>query len=268
MDTSVDNALAEHCDTFQIFTRNPQGWKFNSLDHSEVELFRKKLAESKLGPVVDHMPYLPNLSTPDNEMYEKSVATLVAEVQRCVELGVPYLVTHLGSHLGAGRELGLRRLGRALNEAVKYTRGKCMILLENTAGARNSMGSSFNDIKEILNTVKRKRESIGVCLDTCHLYAAGMDLHTDKGVEKTLASFESAVGFENLKVVHLNDSRSGLGSGHDRHEHIGMGYIGEKGFRAFLHHPGIKDKPWILETPEDERRDDIGNIELVRKLGK
>lgn len=268
IDNAVDNALAQHCDTFQIFTRNPQGWKFSSLDPEEVRLFRKKLEESKIDPAVDHMPYLPNLSSPQDEIYQKSVATLVAEVQRCVELGIAYLVIHLGSHLGTGRELGLKRLSYALNQAVKHTKDSTMILLENTAGTRNSMGSTFPEIKEIMASVKRKREIIGVCLDTCHTYAAGLDLHTEKGVKQTLASFDSAVGFENLKVIHLNDSRSGLGSGADRHEHIGMGYIGAVGFRAFLHHEAIRDLPWILETPVDERCNAEGNMQMVRKLGK
>jgi deoxyribonuclease-4 len=268
IDTAVDNAVQDKCDTFQIFTRNPQGWKFSDLDPEEVKLFRKKMRETGIGPAVDHMPYLPNLASPMDEIYEKSVATFVAEVERCVQLGVAYLVVHLGSHLGAGRELGLRRIGRALNEAVKFTDKSTMILLENTAGARNSMGSNFSDVKDILNTVKRKKDRIGVCLDTCHCYAAGMDLHTEKGVNQTLSNFDSTIGFENLKVIHLNDSRGGLGSGSDRHEHIGMGYIGTKGFKVFLHNEAIRELPWILETPEDERCDDAGNIQMVRKLAK
>ena len=267
LDSAIDNALALQCDTFQIFTRNPQGWKFSDLDLAEVQLFKKKRAEAKIGPVVVHMPYLPNLSTPQDEIYEKSVATLVAEVQRCVQLGVDCLVVHLGSHLGAGRELGLKRLTDALNQAVKHTKNTTQILLENTAGTTNSMGSKFVDIKEILDTVK-KTNALAVCFDTCHSYAAGFDLHTPKSVEKTLADFDATVGLRNLKVIHVNDSKNGLGSGSDRHEHIGMGYIGATGFKAFLHHDAIRELPWILETPEDERRDDKGNLEIVRKLGK
>jgi deoxyribonuclease-4 len=261
-------ALALQCDTFQIFTRNPQGWKFSSLDPEEVRLFTQKLADSKIDPAVDHMPYLPNLSSPMDEIYEKSVATLIAEVQRCVQLGVTYLVVHLGSHLGAGRQVGLKRLSYALNQGAKYAKDGTKILLENTPGTRNSMGSTFPELREILDTVKKKRENIGVCLDTCHTYAAGMDLHTEKGIQQTLVSFDSSIGFENLKLIHLNDSKGGLGSAADRHEHIGMGYIGTKGFKTFLHHDAIKDLPWILETPVDERCDDEGNLQIVRKLGK
>ncbi len=267
IDTAVDNAKAIACDTFQIFTRNPRGWKFNDLDPGSVESFREKLRQSGIDPPVDHMPYLPNLSSPGDELYEKSTATLLAEVDRCVELGIPYLVVHLGSHLGAGREVGLKRISKALNLAAIRAKGSFQICLENTAGTKNSMGSKFEEVREIFDSVKKK-DRIGICFDTCHAYAAGYDLHVEKAVEKTMTRFDEIIGFENLKVVHLNDSEGGLGCGLDRHEHIGMGYIGRTGFKAFLHHSAIRDQPLILETPLDERRDNIGNIETVRKLGK
>ncbi len=267
LDSAVDNASALGCDTFQMFTRNPRGWKFTALDPEEVKSFKEKLKQTGIGPPVDHMPYLPNLACPGDEVYEKSATTLVAEVERCVQLGVPYIVTHLGSHLGRGREVGLKRMTRALNIAMKKAKGNLQILLENMAGQKNSMGSTFKDIKEILDGVKKK-EHVGVCLDSCHLYAAGYDVQSQRGVDQTLAKFDDIIGFENLKVVHLNDSKGGLGSGLDRHEHIGMGYIGEKGFKAILHHPAVRDLPLILETPIDERCDHVGNLQMVRKLGK
>lgn len=267
LDSAIDNAQQLKCDTFQIFTRNPRGWKFGPLDPEEVGVFTEKLGTSGLAPVVDHMPYLPNLSGPEDEMYDKSVSTLNAEVERCVQLNIQYLVVHLGSHLGAGRQVGLQRLSKALNQATKRAKGDFQICLENMAGQKNSMGSKFEEIREILDTVKQK-ERVAVCLDTCHTYAAGYDLHVEKAVEKTMAAFDSTVGFENLKVVHLNDSENGLGSGLDRHEHIGMGYIGNSGFKAMLHHKAIRDQPMILETPIDERRGISGNLETVRKLAK
>ncbi len=266
IDHAVDNARESNCDTFQIFTRNPRGWKFRDLDIEEVKSFKEKLRQTGIGPPVSHMPYLPNLACPNDELYEKSEATLLAEVDRCEQLGVPYVVTHLGSHLGRGREVGLERLSNALNLAAKRARDT-HILLENMAGQANSMGSTFKEVKEILDSVKKK-EQVGVCLDTCHCYAAGQDLHTEKSVEATLAKFDDIIGFDRLKVVHLNDSKGGLGSGLDRHEHIGMGYIGEKGFKALLHHSTVRELPMILETPEDERRDAQGNLRMVRKLGK
>jgi deoxyribonuclease IV len=267
IDTSVDNALKDQCDTFQIFTRNPRGWKFSDLEAEEITAFREKLKTSGLAPVVDHMPYLPNLSCPEKEIYDKSTSTFLAEVDRCVQLGIRYLVTHLGSHLGAGREVGLERIGNALNQATKRAKGDFQICLENMAGTKNSMGSKFEEVREILDTVKQK-DRVAVCLDTCHTYAAGYDLHVEKAVEKTLSKFDETVGLENLRVVHLNDSESGLGSGHDRHEHIGLGYIGTSGFKAILHHKAIRDLPMILETPIDERRGVAGNMETVRRLAR
>jgi len=267
LDTAIDNAIKDKCDDFQIFTRNPRGWKFGPLDPDEVKLFKDKLEESGLGPAVDHMPYLPNLACPEEELYKKSTETLNAEVERCVQLGIPYLVTHLGSHLGVGREVGLQRLSAALNQATKRAKGDFQVCLENMAGTKNSMGSKFEEVEEILESV-RERDRVAICLDTCHTYAAGYDLHVEKAVEKTLARFDETIGFENLRVIHLNDSESGLGSGLDRHEHIGMGYIGSSGFKAILHHKAIRDLPMILETPIDDRRGVAGNLEAVRRLSK
>ena len=267
LDTAVDHAKELGCDTFQIFTRNPRGRKYSDLEQDEVKIFKEKLEKNGIGPPVDHMPYLPNLSCPDDDLHNKSTATLVAEVDRCVQLRIPYLVAHLGSHLGAGREVGLKRISNALNMATKKARGNFQICLENMAGTKNSMGSKFEEVREIFDAVKEKNR-IGICFDTCHAYAAGYDLHVEKAVQKTLAEFDEIIGFENLRVVHLNDSENGLGSGSDRHEHIGLGYIGSTGFKAFLHHKAIRELPLILETPIDERRDNIGNMETVRKLGK
>jgi deoxyribonuclease-4 len=267
IDQSVDRALESHCDTFQIFTRNPRGWKVSKLEPEEVESFKSKLRQHKIGPVLSHMPYLPNLSSPKDDFYEKSVEALVGEVDRCAALKIEYIVIHLGSHLGYGREAGLKRLVGALNRATPKIRGDLRILLENTAGQANSMGSKFEDLREIIDQ-SRHPKRLGVCLDSCHLYASGYDLHTSKSVKATMERFNEIVGVDELKVLHVNDSKNGLGSGLDRHEHIGMGYIGEEGFRALLTYPTIRELPLILETPIDERRDDQENLRMVRELGK
>lgn len=267
IDNAVDNAKAAKCDTFQIFTRNPRGWRFGDLDPQEVKSFKEKLEQTGIGPPVSHMPYLPNLACPDDELYDKSSATLVAEVDRCAQLSIPYVVTHLGSHLGRGREVGLERLCKALNLATKRTKGDVQILLENMAGQANSMGSTFKDLKEILNGVKKK-EAVGVCLDTCHMYAAGLDLRSEKSVQATMSKFDEVIGFEKLKVVHLNDSEFGFGSGRDRHEHIGKGYIGERGFKAILHHPAFRELPMIIETDEDGTGAHQRDLKKARELGK
>lgn len=265
IDLSIDRAKERGCDTFQIFTRNPRGWKFKKLGREEVRLFREKLARVRIAPVVSHMPYLPNLASPLKGVHKRSTCTLVAEVERCQLLQIPYLVTHLGSHLGKGLELGHDRIVEALNTALAAHGPDVMILLENTAGTKNSTGTHFEEIAEILERVNVP-ERVGVCLDTSHAFAAGYELRTESSLDETLQLFENTIGMNRLKVVHLNDSKGGLGSRVDRHEHIGMGYIGENGFRVILRHHLFRELPLILETPIDERRDDFGNIRKVREL--
>ncbi len=265
IDQAIDRAKEKQCDTFQIFTRNPRGWKFKKLSAEEGTLFLQKLRESMIEPAVAHMPYLPNLSCPKKLIYKKSVRTLVAELGRCDMLGIPYLVTHLGSHLGKGREIGLERLIYAIDTAFDSSKGRTMLLLENTAGTKNSMGSSFEEIREILDHVAEKSR-VAMCFDTCHAFAAGYDLRDRESVEKTIDELGGVVGLDLLKVVHANDSKGGLASHLDRHEHIGMGQISEQGFRAILHADAFRNLPMILETPIDERATDIMNLKKLREL--
>jgi deoxyribonuclease-4 len=267
IDKAVDNATRLECTAFQIFTSNPRGWKFKALDSEHVESFKKKLAASRIDQyaVCAHMPYLPNLSTPTKDLYKKSVNTLVNEVKRCGMLGVPYLVIHLGSHLGAGTEVGIKNLVNACNTAAKRVKNDVTILLENTAGTKNSVGSTFEELGEILEQLE-PRKRFGVCLDTCHAFAAGYDLRGRDEVDDVIAAFDKYVGIKELRIVHLNDSKGDINCNADRHEHIGMGYIGEKGFRALLTNKEIKKHVLILETPIDKRRDDVGNLEKVREL--
>jgi deoxyribonuclease-4 len=248
-----------------MFTRNPRGWNFSKLNQDEVKEFRRKNSTYNLAPVVTHMPYLPNLSSPKKAIYNKSVKSLVAEVERSSTLGIPYVVTHLGSHLGKGQETGLERLVSAINIAFEQNKNDVMLLLENTAGTKNSMGSTFEEIQRIIDGVEDK-ERVGICLDTAHAFAAGYDIRTPNGVNATMKKFDSALGLAHLKVIHLNDSKVPLGSGRDRHEHIGLGYIGEEGFRALFKQDAVQGLPFIMETPIDERRDEAGNIKKVREL--
>lgn len=265
IDQAADRAKELTCNTFQMFTRNPRGWKFRKLDSEEVAEFKRKTAAYNLAPAVSHMPYLPNLSSPKKAIYNKSVKSLIAELDRCAMLRIPYVVTHLGSHLGKGADIGLERLVGAVNQAISTSKGDVMLLLENTAGTKNSMGSSFEDIRKILDRIKEKNK-VGLCFDTAHAFAAGYDLRTPEAVAETFRTFDQVLGLRLLKVVHLNDSKGDLGSGRDRHEHIGLGYIGDNGFRTLLKHEAIRELPLIMETPIDERRDETGNIRKAREL--
>lgn len=266
IDKSVNRAVEKGCSTFQIFSRNPRGWRSRKLGHVEIESFKAKVRKSGMWPVFIHTPYLLNLASPKVDVYQKSVEVLKDELRRAERLGAPYVVTHLGSHLGYGKRKGLRRIVDAINDSFREVGNHTVILLENTAGTRNSMGSSFEDVEAIASRVDDKT-SVGVCFDTCHAFAAGYDLVSRSAVEYTLQRFDKIVGLEELKVVHLNDSKGGLGSRIDRHEHIGMGRIGEKGFRNILKSK-LGQLPLILETPVDKRRSDVENLRKVEVLAQ
>jgi deoxyribonuclease-4 len=266
LDHAVDRAKDAGCDVFQMFSRNPRGWGFVPLSDETCNTFMDKIRSSGIISV-DHMPYLPNLASPKPDIYEKSIAALSAELDRCGQLNIPYLVTHLGHHLGDGIAGGRTRVIRAINTALEDSDNNVILLLENTAGEKNSVGSSFEHIRGIMDGLT-KNNRIGVCLDTCHAFAAGYELRTEKGIAETFTQFEDQIGIKNLRVIHLNDSKGDRGSNLDRHEHIGMGFIGEDGFRRILHHPVLSALPLICETPVDDRRDDVGNIAKVRELAQ
>ena len=267
IDKAVDNAVATECSAFQIFTRNPRGWAAKPLTSSDATNFKEKLAKSKIDrfATVAHMPYLPNLSSPEDDPFARSLDSLIDEAKRCSKLGIPYLVAHLGSHKGKGDEKGIEMLVKAFTKAAKDTSDDVMILLENTAGQKNSVGSDLDQLGLILSQLKPAKR-FGICFDTCHGFAAGYDMSTEKGAEATLEKLDQAIGFEHLKILHLNDSKGELGSNLDRHEHIGLGHIGEKGLGYIIKAINRKKIPIILETPIDERRDDVGNLKKVKAL--
>jgi deoxyribonuclease IV len=283
---SVDNALKMGCNAFQIFSRNPRGWAARPIEEQEVRNFRKKLSNNTNihnNSVSVHMPYLPNLSSSNDKLYEKSVAVLSEELQRCSLLGIPYLVLHFGSNLGKGSEKGLSQFVNACTFAlekyessssrlsfeqkkgipgVKEEKGKedgdtVMILLENNAGHRNTIGSRFEDIRLILDKLRSFREMVGVCFDTCHAFAAGYDLRSEESVNITIDKFDDIVGIKELKMIHLNDSKDEISSNRDRHEHIGLGKIGKEGFGALCKHKSIATLPFIMETPKENQNEDL-----------
>lgn len=266
IDKAVDNAVERECSAFQIFTRNPRGWHAKDLTKDDIANFKSKLKDSKIDRFATcaHMPYLPNLATPKADGFEKSVQTLVDEVERCSMLGIPYLVTHLGSHLGTGEEEGIKRLVKGLTRAGQ-TKNDVMILLENTACQKNSVGSDFKQLGEIFNNLKPAKK-FGVCFDTCHAFVAGYDLRTEEKVKETFDEFDKYVGIKNLKILHLNDAKGDIGCNLDRHYHLGLGGIGEKGIAAVIKFANKKKIPIILETPIDNERDDFGNIKKAKEF--
>ncbi|MEM2399239.1 MAG: deoxyribonuclease IV [Candidatus Bathyarchaeia archaeon] len=264
VDRAVDRALEIGCNTLQIFTRNPRGWTARPLREEEVKAFIDKVERNDIRPVFSHMPYLSNLASPRNEIYVKSIEALITEMDRCERLRIPYLVTHLGSHLGQGVKKGLDRIVKAVDEALSDFSGRVMLLLENTAGSRNSVGGRLSDLQYIIERSSYP-DKIGVCFDTCHAFAAGYDLRTEEEIEDAIREIDETVGFTKLKLIHLNDSRGDLNSRIDRHEHIGLGKIGEKGFRNILRSK-LASLPLILETPKNGVRSDLENLIKVKEL--
>ena len=269
---SVDNAMKIGCTAFQVFTRSPRQWKTKELTSHETEIFKEKLGNSPIDPesVVVHMPYLPNLSAPTSEMYEQSISVLTDEITRCNLLGIPHLVIHLGSHLGHGPKNGINQLVKACTKSLYayndlgQSRNKVKILLENSAGQKNSIGSQIGEMQSIFDILGKK--DYGLCIDTCHLFAAGYDLSTESGVSALVDNIDSHLGLANIKIIHLNDSKGELGSNLDRHYHIGLGKIGENGIRCLVNYKKLSHVPIIMETPIDSVRNDIDNIEFVRNV--
>ena len=263
---AITNASERECSAFQVFTSNPRGWHAKDLTDDGITNYKNNLSQSNIDrfATVAHMPYLPNLSSPEISVYEKSIHTMIREVERCDKLGIPYLVTHLGSHKGTGEDKGIQRLVGALTEVAK-TNKDVTILLENTAGQKNSVGSDFTQLAEIFFGLK-PAPRFGICIDTCHAFAAGYDLRNEKNVKDVFEKFDSEIGLKHIKIIHLNDSKGELGCHLDRHEHIGLGHIGEAGLSQVVKLANKNKIPIILETPIDERRTDFENIRKAKDL--
>ena len=251
----------------QVFVKSNNQWRAAPFREGEPERFRKNLIESELGPVIAHDSYLINLCSPDSELWEKSVAALIIEMDRCEILGIPFLVTHPGAHTGSGEKAGLRRLARAINKIhLKRPRQKVKILLETTAGQGTGLGYRFEHLAWVLSHV-RAPDRLGICLDTCHIFAAGYDLRTPKTYRATMREFDRTVGLGKLMAIHLNDSLKDFGSRVDRHAHIGKGKIGVEAFRAIMNDSRLSRVPMVLETPKGpDYAEDRTNLALLRSL--
>ncbi|MFA6079533.1 MAG: deoxyribonuclease IV [Candidatus Omnitrophota bacterium] len=264
---SLERAKALGANTMQIFSRNPRGWLVPKLDAADVKEFKRLKAEYDINPVVVHIPYIINLSTPDDGLYKRSIDAYIDDVKRADAIGAEYFVTHLGSHTGSGEDNGIKRFASALDRIIRDAKPKVSILLENTAGSGDSIGYKFSHIQRIIEGIKDS-SNIGVCLDTAHTFAAGYDIKSKAGLEKTLAEFDKTVGLGRIKVVHFNDSLSPLGSRVDRHEHIGKGKIGLEALSRVINHPKLKSAAFIMETPKNTDKDDKMNMATAKRISK
>ena len=264
---AAERAKALGCQTMQIFSRNPRGWKVSPIAKSDINEFKKRRKEAGISPLFVHIPYLINLASPEKELLHKSLEAYIEDIRRADSLGAEFFVTHLGSHKGEGEERGIKTFSRALNTAIARTGPKLTILLENTSGAGNWLGGDIGHLGSIIARIEKKSK-VGMCFDTCHAYAAGYDISTKEGLDETIKGLDKEIGLDRLFLIHLNDSKGKLGSHLDRHEHIGKGEIGLKGFKMILNHPRLKNVPLILETPKKDPEWDPINLNVVRKIIK
>lgn len=268
-DKALERGEKINCHTIQIFTKNNNQWKAKEITDKELNKFHSLYDTLHISPVVAHDSYLINLASPDPELHRKSMEAFFHEMERCEKLRIPYLVFHPGAHTGSGEKTGLKKIVQSINLLLKRAKGfKVLLLLETTAGQGTSLGYKFEHLAEIIKMVRQKK-SIGICLDTCHIFAAGYDITTRKGYKKTFESFNKLIGIEKLKVIHINDSKKELGSRIDRHEHIGKGYLGLEPFRFLVNDKRFTSIPKILETPKgSDLKEDVGNLRVLKGLIK
>ena len=257
------------CDVIQIFSSSPNQWKTRPLTPEILTRFQQAVSRTCVGPVAIHSSYLINLATPSKQHGKRSREAFFQEMERAEALGVPFVIAHPGAHAGSGEKKGLDRIAQRISRLHRQTSGfRTRILLETTAGQGNSLGSRFEHFQYLFQRV-HEPERLGICLDTCHIFAAGYDIRSREGCENTLNLFHRLVGLHRLRLIHLNDSKTSLGSRVDRHEHIGQGEIGRKGFINLLNDPRLQKLPMVLETPKGKgtgEAEDRKNLRAIRNL--
>ena len=259
-------SLAAGCDCLQIFVKNQRQWKASPLTDEQIALYKEAESATRLAPVVAHATYLLNLASPDATIRDKSIRCITDELQRCEALGVMGLIFHPGAHMDDTIEAGIKRIAKALDQVHSTCAGfGSMILLETTAGQGTAIGWQFDQIASILDQSKAP-DRLGVCLDTCHLFAAGYDFRSAEGYEAMIDEMDDTFGVRSIKCIHVNDSKRECGSRVDRHEHIGKGKIGKQGFAHFVNDKRFAGVPLILETPKgkDGRGSDLDKVNLKR----
>jgi len=264
---ALQRGRSVNCDVIQIFVKNNMQWFAKPVPPRNLALYAHELAANTFSCVFGHTGYLINLGAPASENRERSIKSLIQEIQFAHDLGLPFLVLHPGAHLGAGEKAGFKQIVAGLNEVFAATKlSSVRIALENTAGQGTCLGHRMEHLAAIYDRVKRP-ERLGVCLDTAHLFAAGYDIRTRKGWEAPIREIESLIGLKQILAFHLNDSKTALGSRVDRHAHIGQGHIGKRGFRVIVNDSRFKHHPGCLETPKSEDlREDKLNLAMLRSL--
>ncbi|MBN1288330.1 MAG: deoxyribonuclease IV [Actinobacteria bacterium] len=262
--SAIKRGVEAGCDSIQIFSGSPRRWGTPEISGEEALAFRKSRAESGIRFVALHSIYLVNLASPEDSIYKRSMSSIISALDKADELDAFAVVTHIGNHKGRGEEFGLERITAGINTCLEKSSEKSLLLLETTAGAGTSIGGSFEQFGKIFESTNRP-ERLGFCLDTCHIFAAGYDIRTPSGIDATLSDLDGFIGLERLKLLHINDAKSDLGSHADRHEHIGEGNISLEAFRYIVNHPALRELPAIAELPY-ENAGDFDDLAVLRSL--
>ena len=267
--TAVDRALSIGCTALQVFTKNNNQWSAKPLAEEEIENYKRKIAEATITPVMAHDSYLINLCAMNPDTLERSRKAFIDELTRCEQLGIQLLNFHPGAHGGAGEEEGIKRVVESLNIAHERTEEfKVLSVVETSAGQGTAVGYKFEQLEKIINGVD-KPDRMAVCVDTCHIFAAGYDIRTEEKYEATFEEFDNIIGLQRLVAFHYNDSKKEFGSHRDRHEHIGKGMIGVAGFSLLMNDTRFANIPKILETPKSkDLHEDVENMKVLKELIK
>ncbi|MBU4195083.1 MAG: deoxyribonuclease IV [Actinobacteria bacterium] len=261
--SAIESGVEAGCDTIQMFPGSPQQWGTPKASDEDARVFREARRESGIDPVIIHSIYLVNMASSADQVFKRSASSLASALTKADKLGSAAVVTHIGNHKGEGERFGLERIAAAVNSCLERSPGETMLLLETTAGAGTSIGGRFEQFGEVFD-LSGGPDRLGICLDTCHIFAAGYDISTPGGVDAALKELDKYIGLDRLKLLHLNDSKAECGSHTDRHEHIGRGMIGMEAFRYMVNHEALKDLPAIVELAYGgSNPDDIG---LLRSL--
>jgi deoxyribonuclease-4 len=256
------------CNAIQVFTKNSNRWQSKPLQAKEIDAYKKNLDSAGIEYVAAHDSYLINLASPDKSARKRSLSAFIDEIERAGLLGIPDLVFHPGSHLGSGDEEGLKAVAECMNHAIEKTGDweGVTLTVETTAGQGSNLGHRFEHIRYLMDNVENKKR-VGVCVDTCHIFTAGYDLRKKPDYEKTFRELGNTIGFDHIRLFHVNDSKKDFASRVDRHEHIGKGYIGLGPFGYLVNDPRFKKIPMILETPKGkDLREDKENLGILRNL--
>jgi deoxyribonuclease-4 len=267
--TALERGKKATCDTIQMFNKSNSQWRAKKLEKEEVDQYFKAIEETGVTVSTSHSSYLINIASPDKKLAAISYKSLKEEMERCELLKIPNLVLHPGSHVDTGEKEGIKRISQNINKLFEALKdNNVVLLLETTAGQGSHLGYKFEQLAAMIDGVDNKKR-VGVCLDTCHVFAAGYALSDPKEYKATMKNFDDAIGLDKLRIIHMNDSKKEFGSRRDRHEHIGKGHIGIEAFRNIVNDKRLKKVPMILETPkEDDLKEDIKNLKVLRGLVK